>query len=315
MSSKRCRFACAVSFLFLMSVHTSTLAQIIVPTQDHVRAAFRTEEASLMYDRAARAPGAAPRDFGTLLPLTYDKNKLLQQLAPGQPQELLATAGVLRWPQRPGMDLAMVCIAPRAETAERYRMFGVHGCDAESQEVQDRMSLWLGVFSKRSDAPSILVVRTHEAVSVPVSWANSNIPEPRGLDRSTTGKAVLRWPGSWRRFDLQPYLLRPGDAERGWAVAVRASWDEEYKGGGANFEMLYLYMMDGTSLRPVFARPMAFIKAESVGAGSERAVWETVNVLTVLPQTRGGYADIELRERNGTWRQVLKWSSVTGMYE
>lgn len=306
---------CPLLLFLMLSIHASTQAQIRVPTQDHVRAAFRAEEARTMYDRVVMAPGAAPLDFGTPLRFTYDMDSLLQQLAPGQPQELLATAGVLRWPQRPGMDLAMVCIAPRAEAAERYRMFGMHGCDADTQEVEDRMSLWLGVFSQRPDAPPILVARTHEAVSVPVSWANSNIPEPRGLDRSTVGKPVLRWPSSWRRFDLQPYLLRPSDAERGWAVAVRASWDEEYKGGGANFEMLYLFMMDGARLRPVFARPMAFIKAESVGVGSERAVWETVNTLTLLPQTRDGYADIELHERNGSWRQVLQWSSVTGMYE
>ncbi|RQO32860.1 hypothetical protein DBR37_16300 [Herminiimonas sp. KBW02] len=286
-----------------------------MPTQDHVRAAFRTEEARIMYDRAAMAPGAEPQDFGTPLPVTYDRDSLLQQLASGQPTELLATAGVLRWSQRPDMYLAMVCLAPRAETAERYRMFVMHGCDADSQEVQDKMSLWLGVFSKRPGASPVLVARSHEAVSVPVSWANSNIPQPRALDRSAAHKPVLRWPDSWRRFDLQPYLLRPGDTEQGWAVAVRASWDEEYKGGGANFEMLYLFMMDGARLRPVFARPMAFIKTESVGAGSERAVSETVNMLTVLPEMRDGYADIELRERNGTWKRVFKWSSVTGMYE
>ncbi|ABR90923.1 Hypothetical protein mma_0460 [Janthinobacterium sp. Marseille] len=302
-------------FLPLMSVHVPTLAQVKVPTLDHVLAAFHTEEARLMYERVATAPGAAPQDFGTPLPISYKPESLLQQLAPGQSSELLATAGALRWPQRPGMDAAMVCLAPRVETAERYRMFTMHGCDADSQEKQDSMSLWLGVFISRRGEPPVLVARTHEQVSVPVSWADSNIPQPRALERSTEGTPVLRCPSSWRRFDMTSYPLRPGDGDGGLALGLRASWDEEYKGGGANFEMLYLFMMDGARLRPVFARPMAFIKAESTGVASEREVWETVNMLTVLPQTRDGYADIELRERNGTWQRVFKWSSLTGMYE
>ena len=107
----------------------------------------------------------------------------------------------------------------------------------------------------RADARA-LVARTETPVSVQTDWEDSNIDPPIDLAMQDAGKPMLAAPQSWKRFDLARYQIRPDET----AFGVRAGWSEGYSGGGADFEALYLFRIEGRALRVVFARPMAFTR-------------------------------------------------------
>jgi len=109
--------------------------------------------------------------------------------------------------------------------------------------------------------------------------------------------------------------LRNGDT----AFGVRAGWSEGYAGGGASFEALYLFHIDGKALRVVFAQPMMFNKMiagdwHKDGTRSHDLT-DGSNTLNVLPGTTAGYHDLQLRERNGKWRQTWRWSEASQAYQ
>jgi len=123
-------------------------------------------------------------------------------------------------------------------------------------------------------------------------------------------------PSSWSRFDLAAYQLHTGE----YAFGVRAGSSEGYAGGGADFEALYLFVIDGKSLRVVFAQPMAFDKMlagewHKDGTRSHD-VSDAANALTILPSMTGGYHDLQLREKaGGKWRRRFKWSAAERRYQ
>ena len=91
---------------------------------------------------------------------------------------------------------------------------------------------------------------------------------------------------------------------------MRAGWSEGYSGGGADFEALYLFRIEGRALRVVFARPMAFYKdagrrLEPDGT-REHIESDASNTLSLLPGKTDGYFDIQLRQQKGVWKQNLE---------
>ena len=94
---------------------------------------------------------------------------------------------------------------------------------------------------------------------------------------------------------------------------------EGYSGGGADFEALYLFRIDGATLRVAFARPMSFVKSIAgdwnPDGTREHDESDASNSLVILPGKTGGYFDIQLRQQGGKWKRTFKWSAQKQAYE
>lgn len=289
------------------------LADTRVQSLDQVPGAIKTQDARKLYD--AQMSGAPqPDGLGAQLPAGFTDTFLLQQLAPDQNPKRLLVAGAKAWPQRPGSFVAMVCLAATAERAERLKKFGGGDCGNLSRD-EDKTEVWVGVFESVPGAAPKRVARTDGPVTTPTDWSGTDIDLPTVLEMQDADAPLLSPPQSWKRFDLAPYKIAP-DAV---AFGLRAGWNEGYAGGGADFEALYLFRIDGATLKVVFARPMSFVKSIAgdwnPDGTREHDESDASNSLLVLPGKTGGYFDIQLRQQGGKWKRTFKWSAGKQAYE
>jgi hypothetical protein len=284
-----------------------------VQSLDQVPGAIKTQDARKMYDSQM---SGAPRPDGLDAPLPpgFSDAFLLRQLAPGQNPKRLLVAGAKAWPQRPGSYVALVCLAASAERAERLKQFGGGDCANLSRD-QDKNEVWVGVFESAPGAAPRLVARTETPVTAPTDWSDTDIDPPMDLAMQDAGAPMLSTPESWKRFDLAPYRISP-DAT---AFGLRAGWSEGYAGGGADFEALYLFRIEGAALEVVFAQPMSFVKSIAgdwnPDGTREHDESDASNALVMLPGKTGGYFDIQLRQQGGKWKRTFKWSTQKRAYE
>ncbi|WP_412524183.1 hypothetical protein [Burkholderia sp. S-53] len=284
---------------------------------DQVPGKFSSPDARAAYAR--EMSGVPEQDgFGVHLPSGFTKAALAAQLAPGQPLARVVLVGAKPWPQRPGAFVAIVCVAPTDGLAHEVLKFGAptdcegfeHHTDADDQKEL----VWLGVFELDQDGVPRLVARTEQPLEQGIDWSQTNIEVPDDLEQAQRADFAIR-PERWLRFDLAPYALRAGDA----AFGVRAGWSSGYSGGGASFEALYLFRIDGKTLRIVFAQPMMFyrdIAGDWHRDGTrDHDITEGSNTLTVLPTSKDGFHDLQLRQRGGKWRQTFRWSAADGEYQ
>jgi hypothetical protein len=298
----------AVSLLPLLHANADTTVRSI----DQVRGAIKNRDARAAFDREmSGAP--LPDGLGVQLPPGFSKSLLAAQLAPGSDPARVVLAGAKPWPQRPGWYVAVVCLAASPAHAAQALQYQASSCDGfrDSQDNEIRF----GVFERSGEAEPRLIARTEEAVTVPTDWGSTNIDTPQAIGSEDGKGPATGLPDNWQRFDLAPYMLREGD----YAFGVRAGWFEGYAGGGASFEALYLFHIDGKSLRVVFAQPMLFNKMiagdwHKDGTRSHDVYYGS-NALNVLPGMSHGFHDLQLREQHGKWRQTLRWSESMKAYE
>ena len=290
------------------------MAQTTVRSLDEARDALRTQEGRDLRD--SQMSGAPqPDGLGTALPAGFTKEFLLRELAPAADPATLVLAGAKPWAARPNSYVAMVCLARTAKAAARAVKSSRTDCSNVLGQGDER-DVMLGVFEAAPGAAPRRIARTPDPVDTPTNWYDSNIDMPMDLSLQEGKGAPLAEPQGWRRWDLARYEIRPGDV----ALGLRATWTEGYSGGGAVFEALYLFRIDGDALRPVFARPMAFTKdiAGDWNADGTRQhdVSDASNVLVMLPRKTDGYFDIKLSQKGGgDFGRVFTYSRDSGMYE
>lgn len=301
---------------FTFAVYGATAcADTTVHSLSGVRGAMHTTDARKMFDQSM---GGAPQPdgFGTKLPAGFTPALLVEQLAPGQDVRSVVLAGAKPWPARPNSYVAVICLANSPELAATALKSSPGSCEDLGGNDNDTRRVWFGVFESSGAGAPRLVARTESPVATPTDWSNTNIDLPVALDSGDAASAQEAMPSTWSRFDLAAYQLRTGD----YAFGVRAGWSEGYAGGGADFEALYLFAIDGKTLRVVFAQPMAFDKMlagdwHKDGTRSHD-VSDAANALTVLPTVTGGYHDLQLRAKGGgKWRRTFKWSAAQQRYE
>ncbi len=284
---------------------------------DQVPGKLDSPEARAAFERDMS--GAPDTDgFGTRLPPGFTRQALIAQLAPGQDPARVVLVGAKPWPQRPGAFVAIVCAAQSDELARQVLRFRAPSdCDgydfgADADTVKGLV--WLGVFDRGPDGVPRLVARTGRPLDEATDWSRTNLDSPDYLEQVKSTNPRELHPQQWLRFDLAPYLLRTGDA----AFGVRAGWSIGYAGGGASFEALYLFRIDGDALRVVFAQPMMFyrnIAGDWHPDGTrDHDITEGSNTLAVLPTSTNGLRDWQLHERGGKWRQTFRWSARDGAY-
>ncbi|WP_249191678.1 MULTISPECIES: hypothetical protein [Burkholderia cepacia complex] len=263
--------------------------------------------------------GAEADGFGVHLPPGFTKEGLAAQLAPGQPLARVVLVGAKPWPQRPGAFVAIVCVAPTDEIAREVLRFRAptdcEGFESRAEADDRKEFVWLGVFERGTDGVPRLVARTEQPLEQAIDWSDTNLDSPDYIEQTKQSRDVALRPERWSRFDLAPYTLRAGDA----AFGVRAGWSIGYAGGGASFEALYLFQIDGKTLRVVFAQPMMFyrdIAGDWHRNGTrDHDITEGSNALSVLSTSTDGFHDLQLRERGGKWRRTFRWSAADGEYQ
>jgi hypothetical protein len=273
-----------------------------------------------MFD--ASMSGVQPPDrFGTPLPAGFTDDYLMQQLAPGEDTKRLVLSSAKAWPLRPNSYVAMICLASTPDEAASSKKYYPGECQHSDPTDTQSTQVWFGVFEANGNGAPKLVARTDGPVDKETDWSGMNIDPPEELDAQDAQDAqdakggLLIMPESWKRFDLAPYQIKSGE----YAFGVRAGWSEGYSGGGADFEALYLFRVEGQSLRVVFAKPMSFDKMiagdwHKDGTRSHD-VTDASDSLVLLPTETNGYHDIQLREQGGKWRHTLKWSPSTQAYQ
>ncbi|WP_206950790.1 hypothetical protein [Trinickia acidisoli] len=292
----------------------STQAAGTAHSLDQVPSKFDTPEALAAYNQdmgnAKESDG-----FGTRLPPGFTKQAVIAQLAPGQNPSRTVLVGVKPWPQRANAYVAVVCIASTDQIAKQDLQFtppqNCDGYDPSGDSNTPQTQVWLGVFERAPDGAPKLIARTENPLDQGVDWSATDLQVPDDLDGKSEENAR---PEQWLRFDLAPYQLRAGD----YALGVRAGWSVSYSGGGASYEALYLFRIDGTALRLVFAQPMTYY-SDIAGdwhkdSTRDHDINDGSNTLSVLPTSTAGFHDWQLRERGGKWRQTFHWSTADGKY-
>lgn len=301
-----CLAACSLSAM-------PASADTTVRSLSKVRGAIKTADARAAFDREmSGAP--APDGFGQQLPEGFTRDFLALQIAPGRDPNRVVLAGAKPWPQRPGMYVGVVCLGALPIYAAETPRHPAWDCKGSENNAGNE--IWFGVFERDAGNVPRLVARTDVPVAVPTDWGSAgNIDVPPTIDSGDGNGAVVGLPQTWQRFDLAPYLLRDGD----YAFGVRAGWFESYAGGGASFEALYLFQIDGKSLRVVFAQPMMFnqmLAGEWHKDGTRsHDVSSSSNSLVVLSSVTDGFHDLQLREKGGKSRQTFQWSEKMKFYQ
>lgn len=304
--------AAAVLLVAGSVLSTRVAADTTVPSLDKARGAIKNADARAVFDQQmGSAP--IPDGFGTQLPAGFSRELLLSQLTPGIDRQRVVLVGAKAWPQRPGGYVATACLAANAEQAQRALRYPSPQCDGDSESSGNE--IWFGVFDRAADGSMQLVARTTAPVTTSTDWSHTNIDMPQAMEFDDSKTPPVSRPQSWQRLDFARYQLRSGDM----AFGVRAGWSEGYAGGGASFEALYLFHIDGKALRVVFAQPMMFNKMiagdwHKDGTRSHD-MSDGSNTLNVLPGTSAGYHDLQLREQRGKWRQTWRWSDASQTYQ
>ena len=245
-----------------------------------------------------------PDGLGTRLPDGLRAEALVPLLVPEAQRSYVTLVGAKPWARRANSFVVIVCT--KAQPAlDRTRP----DCGSTGNEV--RPTAYVGVVERLPDG-GLKAIAGSGAVTTQTPWRDADLPaSPLDAEDAPEGKLM---PEEWLRMDLANYRLRD-DAT---AFGVRAGWRQGYAGGGAEFEALYLFMIDGDRLRVVLAAPM-FAFEDIAGdwhpdGTRDHDISEASKVLVISQRKTAGYYDIELREKGARGGATLQWSAAERGY-
>lgn len=270
--------------------------------------------------KAASKTQARQDGLGTVLPAGLTASQLAALVAPGRDPALATLVGAKAWPYRANTFVVIACFARSKQEREAERNDTREpGCEriyqpGEAPHYVDRAA-YLGVVEYQAGgAAPTLLASYGKPVDVKTGWNATGLDGPDGDAAMPGARPDGMMPHTYRRFDFAPYKISPADT----AIGLRLGWHEGYAGGGAFYEALALFRIDGNKLVNILSEPIAFhsdLAGEWRKDGTrERHVSEGTNVLSVLPGTTNGFADLQMRTLKGKWKQVFTWDSKAGRY-
>jgi hypothetical protein len=282
-------------------------ADTTVHSLDGVKGAMKTTEGRRLFD-SEMSDAPQPDRFGTTLAAGFTDALLLASLAPDANPNRLSLSGVRAWPAKPGFYVAMVCLRAASFSGPAKKDGNGDGCNTVDN-AEDKNTVRFGVFKKDGDTVPVLIARSDDDANLVLDWHVGGIDEPVSVDDA--GHADNQ---TWTGFDLAPYRLRDDD----YAFGVRLTSSEGYAGGGATFEGLFLFHIDGQHLMPVFSSGMAFSKMLAgdwnKDGTRQHDVSDGSNALLLLPTKTDGFYDIQLRRQKSKWRQTYRWDKSKQAY-
>lgn len=250
--------------------------------------------------------------LGTKLPPGITPEAVVKLIAPRADASLARLVGMKKWPHRPDTYIAIACIATsRTEFDAEAKSPGNEACceagygDGTSGGYNPK-TVYLAAVEYR-DALR-LIATTAAPLSVGFGWKNTQIESPGFMESDS----IL--PARYTRFDFAKYAVSPTQV----AFGLRVQWSEMYAGGGASFEGLMLFVVDGTRIRCVLNEPVAVsqtIAGEWHEDGTrDHEFIDVKNVVVVQSASTNGHFDLQLKQSDGTWRKVFFWDGATGRY-
>ncbi|MFA4914631.1 MAG: hypothetical protein WC590_13440 [Burkholderiaceae bacterium] len=244
--------------------------------------------------------------FGTRLPRGLDAATLISLLMPMGDPSRVSLAGARSWPRMPDAYVAIVC-----ERAAHIEPSVAPTCEQERSRdgVMGAPRVYVGIIEKKAGEPPRLIAASG-AIDRPVNWARTTLigspdtPTDPGTDNDV--------PQSWMGFDLAPYAIQDGR----YAFGLRGTWNEWYSGGGATWEALYLFSVEGDRLATILAEPM--FSYVNIGGDWNKDgtrnhdIDEHKLILQMSSRKTSGYYDVLLKGGEAT--RTLKWSAREAAY-
>lgn len=255
---------------------------------------------------ASGATRQATDPMGTHLPDGLDADTLIGLLMPmGDPTRVTMVAAK-PWPRRADSYVVFVC---HTNMIVRPRTSPDCSADPVRGEQSIPPSTYVGLVEKTSNGQVRLVAATG-AMTALVNWADSNLSQAPIAAESALNGLVM--PTRWDRFDLAAYKIRDDQ----YAFGLRVGWSDAYAGGGASFDALYLFAVQGDRLLVVLAQPMGYysdIAGERNADGTrDHALEEERRVLQMSSRKTDGYYDVLIK--GGSTPRTLKWSMRDSAY-
>ncbi|NHZ87587.1 hypothetical protein F2P45_00850 [Massilia sp. CCM 8733] len=287
-------------------------------------ASAQTGERSRSQDKSPAPVGSKVKaqadGFGTVLPAGLTANQLIALVAPGRDAAFAMLVGAKAWPYRANSYVVIACFSRDKKDAERSRRSSTGpSCDSANPSHDTPAAIdpavYLGVVEYRagSGAPA-LVASYGKPYDIKTSWAFRHVEGPQEDDDTPAGQDSGLMPEQYRRFDFAPYKIAATET----AIGLRLGWNEGYAGGGADFEALSLFRIDGNKLVNILSEPVSFHKLIAgdwnKDGTRDHDEYEGTNVLSVLPSTTNGYADLQLRLLKSKSKLVFTWDGKRAGY-
>jgi hypothetical protein len=291
----------ALLCLLALTPATPALAQQTAKSLAQVPALTKTPEGKAFWEQQM-AGKPAPDGLGKNLPDRMSSDALVVLMVPKAEYGRVSLVGAKPWPRRKDSYVVIICTRGVDEPAQREER-----CERDGDSPPP--TVYVGVVEYVLNGEPKLIAASGP-LTRKVNWSASDLPSaPVAAEDGPVA------PQRWERFDLAPYLIRPDT----YAFGLRASWFEGYSGGGANFEALYLFAMDGDKLRVVMAEPMSAYQNIAGDWNPDQTrqhdIYEDAKVLVVQANhATEGYYDLVLKSRLSGDTRRLTWSSAAQTY-
>jgi len=258
-----------------------------VPNLAAIPNALTTPEAKQSFaEQIAGVPST--NEFGTL-PQGLDIPTWLDWIAPNEDTSLLTLTGAKPW-GKDGLYVSVACFAYDPEDAKSAKKERDTDCSEDFQR-QHVKKLYLGVF-RWQDNKMQPIARSVEPLDRISLW---NKLDPEAMISSDMNRPLAYY----KKLDLAPYRIAPDVM----AFGVRGGFSEGYSGGGAEYEVLELYMMVGDKLVNVLSE-LVFAYENIAGNWNsdgtrEHDITETKFILKILPSKTDGFYDLQFQEVDG----------------
>ncbi len=239
--------------------------------------------------------------LGTQLPKGLDRATLIALFKlPPSHANLVTLVGAKPWPHRPDSYVAILCLMQNGP-----RQPGLQEC---RPSIPDQVApgIYVGVIELKPGGTPRLVASSG-LVDRMTSWYETTLPATPAAARKDSH--LRTQPQTWERFDLAPYRLRPDSV----AFGVRAAWREHDSNGSGDFEALYLFDLDGDTLRLVLAEPMM---AREITMGEfksdgprDREEIQDSNILVISKYASEGYYNLQIKRKAGGQARNFTWSA------
>lgn len=300
----RMKKSLALLCLLALAPTMPVLAQGTAKSLSQVPALIKTPEGRAKWDQQMMGK-AEPDGLGVKLPAGLSRDDLIGLLVPREDATQVSLVGAKPWPHRKNSYVAIACTRAPGEPAPREQECEDTGSNAGQPTVYVGVVEWTPGSTPKLVAESGPVARK-------TSWQNTDLPaSPMVAEDAPKGMLA---PQRWQRFDLAPYQIRANT----YAFGLRATWSEGYSGGGAFFEALYLFVMDGDKLKVVLAEPMSAFQNIAGDWNPDQTrnhdISEDAKILVVQKQATDGYYDLILKSRTDGTTKRLKWSTAAQTY-
>lgn len=298
---------------------SSALALCAQPKQvqslDQLPGAFKNKEGLAKF-REQMGGVALPDGFGTALPAGMTAKTVVQLVAPGRDAALATLVGVKPWPHRANTFVAIVCLAANKSDHDQDLKYndGKPTCAAtigggsKGSDASKEVHLALLEYPANAAAPT-RIASYGKPLDISTSWEHSNLLPPTSAE---DGPLV---PSDYARFDFAAYKISPTQT----AFGIRVGWSEGYAGGGADFQALMLFAVDGERIVNILSEPVYF--SQNL-AGSwhkdgtrEHTLTEGENIVSFLPKVSDGHFDLRVKARKERWSQVFVWNADDKRYQ